>query len=193
MDTGAEWKYYTIINIPNHAFALLNTELNLNMEHNYESYTSYNFRLCLDMHTMNIWFKTLEDEDFVISTVYRISRIVRSEPNLVFYNNEDDDVETNRIELHPSVALEEALNARAYEYIGSIYVSNIYAVASLLNHNFNTNVFTRRNTGTYTSPDRWYQIKLDHNVIDMYVAMNYPESGYGMLMDRVSSAVREYN
>lgn len=193
MDTGAEWKYYTIINIPNHAFVLLNTELNLNMEHNYESYTSYNFRLCLDMHTMNIWFKTLEDEDFVISTVYRISRIVRSEPNLVFYNNEDDDVETNRIELHPSVALEEALNARAYEYIGSIYVSNIYAVASLLNNNFNTNVFTRRNTGTYTSPDRWYQIKLDHNVIDMYVAMNYPESGYGMLMDRVSSAVREYN
>ena len=193
MNTGTEWKYSTtIIQIPDHAFLLLNTELNLNLNHNYDTYATYNFRLCLEDTCMYIWFKTLEDEEFVISTVYRISRVVQSEPNLVFFN-EDDDVETNRIELHPSPELEEALNARAYVYIGSIYVSNIYAVASILNDNFNTDVFTRRNTGTYTSPDKWYQIKLDHNVIDMYVAINYPESGYGMLMDRVSSAVKQYN
>lgn len=191
----SQWRYHSVLTIPEHAFVLLNDTLNLQLRHKFDTYETSNFMLRLDDTTMHIWFESLNDENFVITTVYRISSIVCVEPNtaaLEFYDCTGD--ETNKIQLTPSDELKEAFNApRSYEYIRSIYVSNIYEVSHILNSEFLTNVFTRRNTGTYTSLDKKFQIKLDHNVIDIYVATCCPEFSLTLLMERISSAIKNYS
>lgn len=187
-----DWRYYSVLTIPEHAFALLNDTLNLQLRHKFDTYETSNFMLRLDDTTMHIWFESLNDENFVITTVYRISSIVCVETEFVFYDC--TSVETNKIQLTPSDELKEAFNApRSYEYVSSIYVSNIYEVSHILNSEFRTNVFTRRNTGTYTSLDKKFQIKLDHNVIDIYVATCCPDFSHTLLMEQISSAIKNYS
>jgi len=187
-----QWRYHIVLTVPEHAFALLNDTLNLQLRHKFDTYETSNFMLQFDDTTMHIWFESLNDENFVITTVYRISSIV-CEPALeefIFYDF--TSVEPNKIQLTPSDELKEAFNApRSYEYVSSLYVSNIYEVSHILNSEFATNVFTRRNTGTYTALNKKFQIKLDHNVIDIYVAC--PEFSLTLLIERISVAIKNYS